>query len=123
LPDFDGDGMPDEWEIANGTDPLTADATADPDGDGFVNRDEYRAGTNPHDATSYLKLDVRWENGQVVLSFAAKPNRVYQVLFKDTLEPGTWSVLGEFAPGSDRVESAQDAPNPATTRFYRLLIP
>jgi hypothetical protein len=123
LPDFDGDGMPDEWEIANGTDPLTADATADPDGDGFVNRDEYRAGTDPHDGTSYLKLNVRWENGHVSLSFVAKAGRPYRVLFRDTLEPGTWSVRREFAPGSERVESVVDEPSPERTRFYRLLIP
>jgi nitrous oxidase accessory protein NosD len=50
--DTDGDGMPDGWEVANSVDPLTADAVRDPDGDRLLNVEEYRFGTNPHDASS-----------------------------------------------------------------------
>ena len=32
---------PDAWELANGTDPLSNDANADPDFDGFTNLQEY----------------------------------------------------------------------------------
>lgn len=39
--DSDGDGMPDSWESANGTNPLAADNNADPDGDGYTNLEEY----------------------------------------------------------------------------------
>ena len=35
--DSDGDGMPDEWEKANGTDPDKADANGDADGNGYTN--------------------------------------------------------------------------------------
>jgi hypothetical protein len=50
--DADGDGIPDEWEKANGlssSDP--ADASLDSDGDGFTNLEEYLAKpkTNPQD--------------------------------------------------------------------------
>lgn len=47
LPDTDRDAIPDAWELAFGTNPSLADATADPDGDGRSNLDEYNAGTNP----------------------------------------------------------------------------
>ena len=45
--DDDNDGMPDEWELRYGLDPLTNDAAGDPDGDGISNADEYAGGTDP----------------------------------------------------------------------------
>ncbi|MDA1349381.1 MAG: hypothetical protein O3A47_11045 [Chloroflexi bacterium] len=46
--DTDGDGMIDAWEIANGLNPSTNDAAANPDGDPYTNIEEYNAGLNPH---------------------------------------------------------------------------
>lgn len=48
LPDDDDhDAMGDAWEVANGLDPTHDDATADADGDGFTNLEEYQLGTDP----------------------------------------------------------------------------
>lgn len=47
--DSDNDGMPDEWEVQNGLDPLNpADAQLDADADGLVNLEEFLNSTNPH---------------------------------------------------------------------------
>jgi hypothetical protein len=53
--DADADGLSDQWEIANGFSSANrADADADADGDGETNLQEYWAGTNPRNASSYL---------------------------------------------------------------------
>lgn len=48
LNDRDSDGLPDSWEKVHGfdgNDPF--DASTDPDGDGYSNREEYEMGTDP----------------------------------------------------------------------------
>jgi fibronectin type 3 domain-containing protein len=45
--DWDGDGIPDDWEIAYGFNPLLNDARTDLDGDGLTNLEEYTHETDP----------------------------------------------------------------------------
>ena len=45
--DSDKDGIPDDWELANGLDPQLNDTLADLDSDGRSNIDEYNSGTDP----------------------------------------------------------------------------
>ena len=46
--DWDADGMPDDWEIAHGLNPLVDDALFDNDNDGLSNLEEYKRGTDPN---------------------------------------------------------------------------
>ena len=61
--DDDGDSMPDEYELANGLDPLdAADAALDNDGDGDSNLQEYINNTDPNDADDYYYLTLVLES-------------------------------------------------------------
>jgi ligand-binding sensor domain-containing protein len=52
-PDFDGDGLSNAFEQANGTNPLDAtDAANDPEADGLSNLDEQQIGTHPYQPDS-----------------------------------------------------------------------
>jgi hypothetical protein len=51
CPDADHDGMPDQWENSYGFSPhFAGDNSADADGDGYTNIEEYLNGTNPREA-------------------------------------------------------------------------
>ena len=69
--DSDADGVPDSWELAHFVS-LTNSATADFDGDGSSNLQEFLDGTNPTNSTSVLfHLTVIHDGGSV----AIQPNQ------------------------------------------------
>jgi len=123
--DADGDGLPDDWEIAHGTSPAGADANADPDRDGLTNLQEYLSGTNPTDPNSGLKvLRVILAGDTVSLEFQAVSNRTYSVQYKQSLTDTSWSKLAEVpARASTRVETVRDSSSGTGARFYRLVTP
>jgi hypothetical protein len=124
IVDSDGDGIPDDWEIAHGLNPNSADdAALDSDGDGFTNLQEYIAGTDPTDANSFFRADeVKAGDATVGLKFRSVEGRVYGVERRDSLESGSWSTLATGIPGTGEIIEVTD-PNPAPdARFYRLTV-
>ncbi len=123
APDFDRDGLSDNWERLHGFNTnLVADAAEDADGDGMLNWQEYVAGTNPTNALSYLKIDTLTAR-PATLGFLAVSNRTYTVRFSDRVAGGQWQTLAHVpARATNRLELIPD-PAYATNRFYRVVTP
>jgi hypothetical protein len=124
LADNDRDGLPDNYEVTYGlnTNDVT-DALSDLDGDGMRNVDEYRAGTDPANPASYLRVDANAASNQTAVRVSAISNRTYTVQYSDTLNSGQWRKLGDiFARPTNRIETFPDLSG-NTNRFYRVLLP
>ena len=121
--DVDGDGLPDVWEMGNGTDPYTADGNQDADGDGYSNYAEWLAGTDPQDAASYLRLTAATTGtSAVTLGFEAMAGRSYTLLGTLFLNDPAWfTVTNLTAAATNRV--IQINPIVTGSQFYRVVTP
>ena len=126
LLDSDGDGMPDAWEDAHGLNKYVNDANLDPDNDHFTNLQEYLAGTDPHDASSCLRIEaVTTAPGGTQIRFTAAAGRTYSVLYQDALGAGPWQTLADVpAQSVSQVMTLTDsAALSQSARYYRLITP
>jgi sugar lactone lactonase YvrE len=118
------DGIPDSWRLRYfGTiyNPLSV-ASADPDGDGASNWDEYVAGTDPTDPKSCLRLSsaqmLTAQGLECVLRWPSVLGKQYVIESAAALEAPNWMPLStNFGSGADLV--FQDASG-ANARFYRV---
>jgi hypothetical protein len=124
VADNDRDGLPDSYEVSYGLDTNDVmDAAGDLDMDGMRNLDEYRAGTDPANPSSYLRVDAGAVSGQATVQVSAISNRTYTVQYSDNLDASPWHKLGDiFARATNRVETFFD-PGNTTNRFYRVVLP
>ncbi|MGC4017458.1 MAG: exo-alpha-sialidase [Luteolibacter sp.] len=103
--DTDGDGMPDAWEVLNGTNPAVNDASSDPDGDGQSNLKEYLAGTNPMEKSSALVLSSQsLTSGGLTVNWASIPGRTYRI--EESIDLTTWSTAIDAITAQSTATSA-----------------
>ena len=125
--DADGDGIPHVWEASNGmSDANAADALLDPDGDGFNNKQEYLAGTNPRDANSVLKIgEIARQSTpdglSTLVSWASVAGRSYRV--ERSYDMAHWDVLNANVDATPPLNTVVDgAEPPGGKAFYRLVV-
>jgi len=97
--------------------------TADPDGDGLTNAQEFAAGTVPNDPASALRASIAISGSNLVVSFPTVSGKSYRLERSDTLANGSWTTLSDNIAGTGGVLQVTDvgaASQPK--RFYRVVL-
>lgn len=124
VADVNADGLPDALEIANGLELLNpANTKFDRDGDGVSDLDELRAGTNPTNAASVLRIRAAMKGRQVSLEFTAETNQTYTVQTSTTLATGPWNRWADFVATTNRRIETITGPLEGSNRYFRVVTP
>ncbi len=103
-------------------DPRAA-ASADADGDGKTNAEEFAANTNPLDGTIYLKIvTITKVNATTAsVSWLSNEGQTYTLEASNPLASGSWTTLGTF-PGAAGTTTSTTVPIVVgqPRRFYRV---
>jgi hypothetical protein len=121
--DSDGDGMTDAWELLHfGTGGANPDD--DYDHDGLSNLREFRAGTNPKDATSVFEVvDITPVSGGVRLRWSSVAGKIYRVRRSASLlaSPTAYAILRSDIPASAPLNELTDHTVAGGTTFFYLI--
>jgi hypothetical protein len=128
--DTDGDQLPDNWELDHNL--LPTDGTGpngtlgDPDADGVTNYDEWLSGTDPGNASDYLRIvSVNYSPNEVLLRFRAVAGLTYTIYARNSVESGDWQRVIDVPAQSETGEIEVPLTNDGTPnlRFYYLTTP
>jgi hypothetical protein len=121
--DGDGDGMADVWELSKfGS--LTNSGGADNDGDGFINSDEYYAGTDPTNSASRLAItSIVRQSGNSSVFWPGVSYGTYRIESSTNLrQSASWYFRGRiYRPGAPGPEQFIDAVNTNQMLDYRVV--
>ncbi len=117
--DVNGNGLPDEWEVAKFGGVTNITAEGDVDGDGFSNRNEWLAGTHPNDPGSALRISriQRSTNGTLV-TWTSLPDGRYRVQSATNLF-AAWNTLPDTVL-ADSISTTSAVPVVATGNLFRV---
>ena len=122
--DDDGDGICDDWErhFFNSLTVASADGT-DYDENGFSDRDEFLAGTDPMDSQSRLVISelVHLGEGRFEVSWQSAANRTYTLLYKTDIAQTAWTPLETGIPSTPPKNQRILEPG-VSSGFYRIQV-
>ena len=98
--------------------------TADSDGDGMTNAQEFTAGTNPNDRASVLKVSSMVRSGNdMLVSFPTVAGKTYRLDASTTLQSGSWTTVQDNIAGTGGTVQVTDANGALQSRrFYHILV-
>jgi hypothetical protein len=117
--DTDGDGLPDDYEVATGLQSQSVGPNTDADHDGVTDLNEFVAGTNPTDASSALRIITTITPEGTLLTFPSVIGRTYRVEVADTVV-GPWTIVADQLAGTGAMLRALETQKNGQTRFYRV---
>jgi hypothetical protein len=123
FPDFNFDGLDDRFQrlyFPLFTAPQ-AGPTADPDRDGFNNRDEYTFGTVPTNPLSLPRIEsVTLTGAGSIVTWQSAPQKLYQVWSRRDMADDTWQTVGLPVLGTNSLTQFTDTSATNDFRFYRI---
>ncbi|NKB24421.1 MAG: hypothetical protein GKR87_08620 [Kiritimatiellae bacterium] len=95
LDDADMDGVPDQWEVAHGSDTNINDSGDDLDGDSFTTYEEYVWDTVANNSNSFPQItSVSNTSDDVMVSFPSSSNRFFKLQANENLtDTNGWQSL------------------------------
>jgi len=129
-PDYNADGLNDQFQRTYFTRWTGSEAAPDfdADGDGYTNTQEFEAGSDPTNASStpasvispfaLLSVEVTVEGAQV--TFESTPGIKYQLYSRRDIVGDPWVLTGEAVTAQGDVTVLLDAEAGDDYRFYRI---
>jgi hypothetical protein len=121
--DTDGDGMDDDWEVTYFSD-LDRNGSGDFDDDGISDLEEFIAGTDPADGSSFFRVLTVTPagGGSKLLFWFGNPGRSYRAEFKNDLSATNWTALtGTISWNGSTASITDPGASGASNRFYRVV--
>ena len=119
--DGDVDGLPDWWELTYFGDRYVAGPTADSDGDGSNNREEYIANTVPGDSNSVFRIiDISRVSTNLAIRWKSAPGRKYHVLTRNAVSNMACTTAAVLTAYSQPVAAWTNTGGVVDKRFYSL---
>ncbi len=119
--DTDANGLPDWWEEAYFDRATGTNPQGDDDGDGQSNYAEFRAGTDPRNASDYLRISGVSVGPPFRIEFPTVIGKTYRIEYSGDLTQ--WLTLASGISGTGATEQVSDSASGNTPRrFYRIVV-